>query len=184
MIGVDGRLSRVEPCGTVFRPTVGYKMACGPPHRNRQGRVARLHECPDLTQDDAMKNQSAGRPRPTEAELQILHILWARGECTVRDVYEILNHEAGVGYTTALKLLQVMYSKGLVSRDDSQRAHMYRAAVDKERTQKRFVQHILKRVFEGSPSQLVMHALGSRRASREELRQIRELLNKVDKESR
>lgn len=131
-----------------------------------------------------MKNQPTKIPRPTEAELQILHILWAREACTVRDVYEVLNHEAGVGYTTALKLLQVMHGKGLVKRDDSQRAHVYRAAIGKEGTQKKFVQDMLQRVFEGSPSQLVMHALGSRRASREELSQIRELLNKLDQESR
>jgi predicted transcriptional regulator len=136
------------------------------------------------TRNDAMKNQPTKIPRPTEAELQILHILWAREACTVRDVYEVLNHEAGVGYTTALKLLQVMHGKGLVKRDDSQRAHVYRAAIGKEGTQKKFVQDMLQRVFEGSPSQLVMHALGSRRASREELSQIRELLNKLDQESR
>ncbi|MDE1892844.1 MAG: BlaI/MecI/CopY family transcriptional regulator [Pseudomonadota bacterium] len=122
-------------------------------------------------------------PKPTEGELEILHVLWSRDGCTVREVYEVLHPAGGVGYTTALKLLQVMHSKGLVVRDDSQRAHVYRAAVSKERTQKRFLVDIVQRVFDGSPSQLVLHALGSQRTSPEELREIRDLLNKLDKEA-
>lgn len=128
-----------------------------------------------------MKAQSSVVPKPTEAELQILHVLWARGACTVRDVHEVLRLGDGTGYTTALKLLQVMHAKGLVERDDSQRAHVYRAAVSKERTQKRFLLDMVQRVFDGSSSQLVLHALGSQRTSREELREIRNLLNKLDK---
>ncbi|KZC17214.1 transcriptional regulator [Rhodanobacter sp. FW510-R12] len=130
-----------------------------------------------------MKAQSSVVPKPTEAELQILHVLWARGACTVRDVHEVLRLGDGTGYTTALKLLQVMHAKGLVERDDSQRAHVYRAAVSKERTQKRFLLDMVQRVFDGSSSQLVLHALGSQRASREELREIRNLLNKLDKDA-
>lgn len=112
--------------------------------------------------------------------MQILHILWAREACTVRDVYAVLHEEAGVGYTTALKLLQVMHAKGLVVRDDSQRAHVYRAVIGKERTQRKFMLDLLHRVFEGSSSKLVLNALGSQHASREELREIRSLLNKLD----
>jgi BlaI family penicillinase repressor len=128
-----------------------------------------------------MKAQPPGVPRPTEAELEILHILWARDACTVREVHEVLRLGEGSGYTTALKLLQVMHAKGLVERDDAQRAHVYRSAVSKERTQKRFLHDLVQRVFDGSSSQLVLHALGSKRASREELQEIRSLLNKLDK---
>jgi predicted transcriptional regulator len=130
-----------------------------------------------------MKKPTAVIPRPTEAELEILHVLWAREACTVREVHDVLYLDGGTGYTTALKLLQVMHAKGLVERDDSQRAHVYRAVVSKERTQKRFLVDMVQRVFDGSSSQLVLHALGSQRASREELREIRSLLNKLDKDA-
>ena len=130
-----------------------------------------------------MKRQPSDAVRPTEAELQILHMLWTRGACTVREVHDVLHLEGGSGYTTALKLLRVMHGKGLVERDDAQRAHVYRAAVSKERTQRRFLRDMVQRVFEGSSSQLVLHALGSQRATREELRAIRLLLNKLDKEA-
>lgn len=123
-------------------------------------------------------------PRPTEAELEILQVLWARDGCTVREVHEALHRDSGAGYTTALKLLQIMHGKGLVVRDDSQRAHVFHAAVSKEKTQKRFLADLVQRVFEGSPSQLVLHALGSQRASREELREIRALLNRLEKDER
>lgn len=121
--------------------------------------------------------------RPTEAELEILQVLWQHGTCTVRDVHEVLNRRAGTGYTTALKLLQVMHEKGLVDRDESERAHMYKAAVSKERTQKRFLADMVKRVFEGSPSRLVLQALGDHKASREELHEIRALLNRLDEDA-
>ena len=102
----------------------------------------------------------------------------------MREVHSVLHLDDGAGYTTALKMLQVMHAKGLVVRDDSQRAHVYRAAVSKERTQKRFLVDMVQRVFDGSPSQLVLHALGSQRTSPEELREIRSLLNKLDKDKR
>lgn len=105
-----------------------------------------------------------------------------RGASTVRDVHELLYRDDGGGYTTALKLLQVMHAKGLVERDDSQRAHVYRAAVSKERTQKRFLADMVQRVFDGSASQLVLHALGSQRATREELDEIRGLLDRLEQE--
>jgi len=118
---------------------------------------------------------------PTKAELDILQVLWDRGPTTVRDVHEVLYGEDGAGYTTALKLMQIMHAKGLVERDDSQRAHIYRAAVSKQRTQKRYIADIVDRLFNGSPSQLVLHALGSQPgASREELKEIRALLKKID----
>ena len=122
-------------------------------------------------------------PKPTETELQILGVLWDRGPSTVRDVHEALYREDGGGYTTALKLLQVMHVKGLVERDDSQRAHVYQAGVSKERTQKRFLSDMVNRVFDGSASQLVLHALGSQHATREEINEIRALLNRLDRDA-
>ena len=120
-------------------------------------------------------------PRPTDAELAILNVLWERGPSTVRDVHEALYRDEGAGYTTALKLLQIMYGKGLVLRDDSERAHVFRAAVNRERTQKRFVADLVQRVFNGSSSQLVLQALGGRsKATREELDEIRALLDRLE----
>jgi BlaI family penicillinase repressor len=120
-------------------------------------------------------------PKPTEAELGILNYLWEHGSSTVREVHEALYREEGAGYTTALKLLQIMFAKGLVVRDDSERAHVFRAAVSKERTQKRFLLDMVQRVFDGSSSQLVLQALGSRpKATREEVDEIRALLDKLD----
>jgi BlaI family penicillinase repressor len=120
-------------------------------------------------------------PKPTEAELGILNVLWDRGPSTVRDVHDALYREEGAGYTTALKLLQIMHGKGLVVRDDSERAHVFRPAISKERTQKRFLLDMVQRVFDGSPSQLVLQALGGRpRATREEVEEIRALLDKLD----
>lgn len=120
-------------------------------------------------------------PKPTAAELGILNVLWDRGPSTVRDVHDVLYRGEGAGYTTALKLLQIMYAKGLVARDDSERAHIFRPAISKERTQKRFLLDMVQRVFDGSPSQLVLQALGGRpRATREEVEEIRALLDKLD----
>src|SRR5579862_9891341 len=104
-----------------------------------------------------MRNMSSSTqlPRPTEAELDILHVLWEAGPSTVRDVHAALYGDDGAAYTTALKLMQIMHAKGLVERDDSQRAHVYRAAVTKQRTQKRFLTEMVQRLFNGSSSQLV-----------------------------
>ena len=118
---------------------------------------------------------------PTKAELDILHVLWERGASTVREVHETLYGDDGAGYTTALKLMQIMHAKGIVERDDSQRAHVYRAAISKQRTQKRYVADMVERLFNGSPSQLVLQALGGQpSASREELKEIRALLKRID----
>ena len=127
--------------------------------------------------------RSVETPWPTDVELGILQVLWTRGPCTVREVHETLYANEGAGYTTALKMLQIMHNKGLVERDDSQRAHVYRAAINKQRTQKRYLADIVQRLFDGSPSELVLHALGNHPgASREELREIRALLNKIESE--
>jgi BlaI family penicillinase repressor len=130
-----------------------------------------------------VKTRTAQPLRPSETELKILHVLWASQACTVRHVHEVLHAKDGTGYTTALKLLQVMRGKGLVERDDTQRAHVYRAAISKEHTQKKFLLDLVQRVFDGSPSKLVLHALGSQRTTQEELREIRTLLNKLDNDA-
>jgi BlaI family penicillinase repressor len=124
-------------------------------------------------------------PMPTSAELAILQVLWDRGPCTVREVHESLYGRDGAGYTTALKLLQVMHGKGLVVRDDRERAHVYRPVASRENTQKRFLFDLTQRLFGGSASQLVLHALGDDpRASAEELAEIRALLARLEKERR
>ncbi|MGH8042463.1 MAG: BlaI/MecI/CopY family transcriptional regulator [Rudaea sp.] len=120
---------------------------------------------------------------PTAAELEILRVLWDRGDCTVREVHEALYADDGGGYTTALKLMQIMHAKGLVERDDSARAHVYRAAINKQRTQRRYLTDMTQRLFNGSTSQLVLHALGGHSTtSRAELAEIRALLNKIEAE--
>jgi predicted transcriptional regulator len=124
-------------------------------------------------------------PMPTTAELAILQVLWDRGPSTVREVHDALYSRDGAGYTTALKLLQVMHGKGLVARDDSERAHVYRPLASRENTQKRFLSDLTQRLFGGSASQLVLHALGEDPpASAEELAEIRSLLARLEKERR
>ena len=123
-------------------------------------------------------------PQPTKTELNILRILWKNGASTVREVHEALNQEEQSGYTTALKMLQVMHQKGLVNRDDSQRAHVYSSAVSKEETQTSFVSDIVNRLFDGSTSQLVMQALGnSPEADEEQLARIEALLSEIEDKS-
>ena len=116
-------------------------------------------------------------PRPTDAELAILRVLWERGPSTVRQVHEVLGRERPAGYTTALKLLQIMAEKGLVTRDERERTHVYHARAGEEQTQRQLVRDLLDRAFGGSSSKLVMQALAARRASAEELGEIRRLLD-------
>lgn len=130
------------------------------------------------------RTDAKGLPRPTEAELAILRALWDLGPSTVRDVHEEVNRDESAGYTTTLKLLQVMHAKGLVQRDDSQRAHIYRPAMSKDFTQGQMVDHLVNRVFGGSSSELVLHALGGGEGtSAEELAKIRALLEDLEKRS-
>jgi predicted transcriptional regulator len=119
-------------------------------------------------------------PRPTPAELEILRVLWEHGPGTVRDVQERLDERRPTGYTTVLKLLQIMTDKALVRRDESARAHVYAAREPQDQTQRQLVRDLLDRAFGGSASQLVMHALSARRTSREELARIREILDRLD----
>jgi predicted transcriptional regulator len=116
-------------------------------------------------------------PRPTDAELGILRILWERGPSTVRQVHEILARDRPAAYTTALKLLQIMTEKGLVERDERDRTHVYRARFGEEQTQRQLVRDLADRAFGGSAMKLVMQALATRRASPEELRDIRKLID-------
>ncbi len=121
--------------------------------------------------------------RPTRAELVILRVLWEHGPSTVRQVHEAMPGENASGYTTILKLLQIMHRKNLVVRDDSRRAHVYKPVSSKAVVQEQLTSDLIQRAFDGSPSQLVLQALGSsRRASREDLRKIRSLLNELEQE--
>jgi predicted transcriptional regulator len=117
-------------------------------------------------------------PRPTDSELAILRVLWARGPSTVREVNEDLIE--GSGYTTTLKLLQIMADKGLAARDESQKAHVYRAVATQEKTQKQLIGDLVDRAFGGSPVQLAMQALSSKRTSAAELTELRQLLDSLD----
>jgi predicted transcriptional regulator len=124
-------------------------------------------------------------PRPTDAELAILNVLWERGPSTVRDVHDAFSsQEHGTGYTTVLKLLQIMTEKGLVVRDESQRAHIYEARYSEQKTQRQLLTDLMERAFGGSPAKLVMQALSSKKASAEELEAIRETLAQMEGESR
>jgi BlaI family transcriptional regulator, penicillinase repressor len=118
-------------------------------------------------------------PRPTDAELAILRILWDRGPSTVRQVHERMTADRQPGYTTALKLLQIMAEKGLVDRDERDRTHIYRARLSEETTQRQLVRDLVDRAFGGSASKLVMQALATRRASAEELKTIRQAIDEA-----
>ena len=123
-------------------------------------------------------------PRPSDAELAILQVLWERGPSTVREVYERIGRARGTGYTTVLKLMQIMAAKGLVERDESQRSHVYRAMLERGATQRRLVVDLLERAFGGSGRDLVMQALATRRASPDELAEIRSLLDELENEKK
>ena len=117
--------------------------------------------------------------KPTDAELAILSVLWQRGQSTVREVMDELSATKPTGYTTVLKLMQIMTEKGLVKRDESGRTHIYRPAAPAERTQKHLVREIVNRAFQGSSQKLVMQALSDRRISKQELDEIRRLLDEL-----
>lgn len=120
--------------------------------------------------------------KPTESELEILQVLWSKENATVREVHEELAATKDVGYTTTLKLMQIMHDKGLVSRDDSSKTHIYKAIVSKEKTQKHLLGKMIDNLFAGSPAQLVMQALGNHKTSKDELNEIQNLLNTLKKQ--
>jgi BlaI family penicillinase repressor len=122
--------------------------------------------------------------RPTDAELEILNVLWINGPSTVREVHEEINGRRPTQYTTVLKQLQIMAAKNLVQRDEQQRAHVYKAAQEREWTQRQIAGDLLQRAFGGSARSMLMGALSARKASRDELAEIRQLLDDYEKETR
>ena len=120
--------------------------------------------------------------RPTDRELTILRILWNNGPSTVRQVNEAMNKDENTGYTTTLKLMQIMTEKGLLIRDESHRQHVYKPAFTEERTQKQLVGDLLERAFSGSAEKLVMRALSAKKVSPKELAKIRKMLDEFTRE--
>src|SRR5215471_1368141 len=128
--------------------------------------------------------RDASPQKPTTAELEILRVLWDRGPSTVREVYEALKEGKDLGYTTVLKLMQIMTAKGLLRRDEQQRAHVYEAQQPAEKTKRQFAADVLQRVFDGSARELMLHALASQRASKKEIEELRSLLDEHERNLR
>jgi len=122
--------------------------------------------------------------KPTASELEILQVLWERGPSTVREVHEQLNAKRPMGYTGVLKLMQIMTAKGAVRRNEEQRAHVYEAVEPAETTKQQFAMDLLERVFEGSASELMMHALAGHKATKEEMEELRQLLKDYERKVR
>lgn len=120
-------------------------------------------------------------PKPTAAELEILHVLWERGPSTVRDVCDVMSRSKPTGYTTVLKLLQIMTAKGMVVRDENERAHVYDAIQPAESTKRQLVSDLVQRAFSGSASQLMMHALAGKKTSPQEIEEIRRMLDAFER---
>lgn len=130
-----------------------------------------------------MKNAGSTIPRPTESELELLRIVWEKEPATVRDIYDALNLERPSGYTTVLKMLQIMTVKGLVVRDEASRAHLYRSAISQDAMQSKILKDLSVRLFSGSAAQLALHALAMEPASAGELAEIRALIEKKSPQS-
>jgi len=122
--------------------------------------------------------------KPTASELEILRVLWGRGPSTVREVHEALSRKRPIGYTTVLKLLQIMTTKGTVRRNEGQRAHVYEASLPAEKTKRQLVADVLHRVFGGSARELMLHALQGRKTSRKEIEELRRLLDDYERRLR
>ena len=121
--------------------------------------------------------------KPTTSELEILQVLWTRGPSTVREVHEILSEKREMGYTNVLKLMQIMTEKGLVRRNEMQRAHVYEVCQPAEKTKRNLAADVMERVFDNSASELMMHALAGRRASKEEIAELRRLINEHERKN-
>jgi predicted transcriptional regulator len=121
--------------------------------------------------------------KPTESEMEILQVLWEQGPSTVRDVHEILSEKKESGYTTTLKLMQIMNEKGLLTRNDEAKSHIYSPAVKKQSIQRQAVGKMITSLFKGSSANLVMHALGNHHASKEEIREIKKYLDEIEKKA-
>jgi len=142
-------------------------------------------EVRNLSYNLALSNQVYNKKRmnkPTESELEILQILWAHGECTVRFVNDKLNEQREVGYTTTLKMMQLMFEKGLLKRDVSERSHVYLANYTQATAQKTLLDRLTETVFGGSAMQIVMQALGNRKTSKAELQEIKKLIDQIETE--
>jgi predicted transcriptional regulator len=120
--------------------------------------------------------------KPTESELEILRILWERKEATVRDVHEELSKTKDAGYTTTLKLMQIMHEKGIVKRDETNKTHKYIPLLSREKTQKQFMGKMIDTLFQGSSTELVMQALGNHKTSKEELEEIQKLIDNLKRQ--
>lgn len=118
--------------------------------------------------------------KPTESEMEILQVLWELGPSTVREVHDVLSETKDSGYTTTLKLMQIMNDKGLLNRNDEAKTHVYSSAVKKESVQKQVVSKMINGLFKGSSAKLVMHALGNHRASKEEIMEIKKYLDEIE----
>ncbi|HEX3941617.1 MAG TPA: BlaI/MecI/CopY family transcriptional regulator [Acidobacteriaceae bacterium] len=125
-----------------------------------------------------MKHETGPLPKPTEGELELLRILWKKGSATVRELYEEVNKARPLGYTSVLKLLQIMTDKNLVQREESGRAHIYRTTATQEETQTQILRDLSERLFSGSAAQLAMHALSMEAADARELEEIRKLIER------
>lgn len=123
------------------------------------------------------------KKQPTNAELEILQVLWEKGPSTVREVFQILNEQREAGYTTVLKLMQIMTGKGLLNCDKKVRPQIYRAAQSRQKTQRQLIGHLLDKAFSGSPGNLVLQALSTKKATPEERKRIRELLDRLEREN-
>lgn len=122
---------------------------------------------------------STKQTKPTESELEILRVLWDRGQATVREVHEELSKTKDAGYTTTLKLMQIMHEKGMVKRDESNKTHKYAPLLSREKAQKQFMGRMIDTLFQGSSTQLVMQALGNHKTSKEELEEIQKLIDNL-----
>ena len=122
--------------------------------------------------------------KPTASEFEILRILWSRGPSTVREVHEILSEKKPIGYTSILKLMQIMTEKGLVRRNEDQRAHVYEPSEAAETTKRQIAGDVLQRIFEGSARELMVHALAGRRTSKQEIEELRRLLDEHERKQR
>jgi predicted transcriptional regulator len=134
----------------------------------------------NLRNNASMLKKNPALPKPTDAELAILAVLWRKGACTVREVWEELARLQETGYTTVLKTMQIMLQKGLLSRNEQERSHVYAAMLSEEQTQRQVLGHLLDRAFAGSAGKLVLQALAVKKASPEELAEIRKLLDSME----
>lgn len=131
-----------------------------------------------------MMGTSGKHIKPTESELEILRVLWEKGPSTVREVHEVLEQSKDAGYTTTLKLMQIMHEKGLLNRDTSSKTHIYSSVVSQENTQRQLLDKMIDTVFNGSASQLVLQALGNHKSSKEELDRIKQYLDEIEKQQK